>query len=103
MQLDKTRILFYYFVREFSKDALDNFNSKPLSRSSNLPTNTRFLTSQLNPKTSSALSPKKLTRLLITDDFYTTKLIRLIHLSLILYPFLRSRRESLITLILAIH
>ena len=50
MQLDnplifEPKILFYCFVREFSKAAIDYFNYKPLSRSCNLPTNIRFLAS----------------------------------------------------------
>ena len=41
------------------------------------------------------------TRLLITSNFYTTRLIRLIHLCLIPYSLLRSRKESLTILRLA--
>ena len=56
-----------------------------------------FLLLISTPSTRGALSPKNLTRLLIIDDFYTTKLIRLIHLCLILYSLLISQKESLTT------
>ena len=44
------------------------------------------------------LRPKNLTRLLITNNFYTIRLITLINLCLILYSLLSSRREPLTTL-----
>ena len=53
------------------------------------------------PTIRDALRSKSLTRLLITDNFYTTKLIRLIHLCLVLYSLLRSCKEPLTTLGLA--
>ena len=60
------------------------------------------------PSARDALGPKNLTTpppppppLPITDNFYTTRLIKLIHLCLILYSLLKSRRELLTTLILA--
>ena len=48
-----------------------------------------------------ALRSKSLTRLLITDNFYTTRLIRFIHLCLVLYSLLRSCKEPLTLLRLA--
>ena len=48
-----------------------------------------------------ALRSKNLTRLLITGNFYTTKLIRLIPLCLVLYSLLRSHQEPLTILRLA--
>ena len=50
------------------------------------------------PSTIDALRPKNLTRLLIINNFYTTKIIRLIYLCLVLYSLLRSHREPLTTL-----
>ena len=84
-----------------SKATLVQFNYKPLSRSNNLPTNTRSFASQLNPSIRDALRSKSLARLLITYNFYTTRLIRLIHLCLVLYSLLRSCKEPLTTLRLA--
>ena len=55
------------------------------------------------PSTRDALGPKNLTSPLITDNFYTSRLIRLIHLRLIFYSLLRSRREPLTTLIFSIY
>ena len=48
------------------------------------------------PSTRNALGPKNLTRSQIIDNFYTTRIIRLIHLRLILYSLLKSHREPLI-------
>ena len=84
-----------------SKATLVQFNYKPLSWSNKLPTNTRSFASQLNPSIRDALRSKSLVRLLITYNFYTTRLIRLIHLCLVLYSLLRSCKEPLTTLRLA--
>ena len=53
------------------------------------------------PSIRDALRSKNFTCLLITGNFYTTKLIRLIHLCLVLYSFLRYRKEPLTILRLA--
>ena len=47
------------------------------------------------PSIRDALRSKSLTRLLSTNNFYTTRLIRLIHLCLVLYSLLRSYKEPL--------
>ena len=62
-----------------------------------------FLLLSSTPRTRDALRPKNLTRLLITDKLYITRLIRLIHLCLILYSLLISHKELLAILRLIIN
>ena len=57
-----------------------------------------FLLLSSTPSIRRALRPKNITRLLITNNFYITRVIRLIQLCQILYSLLRFRREPLITL-----
>ena len=62
-----------------------------------------FLPLSSTLSTRDALKPKNLTCLLIIDNFYITQLIRLIHICLILYSLLKSRKEPLAILRLIIN
>ena len=55
----------------------------------------RFLLLSSTPSTTDVLRPKNLTSLLIINNFYITRLIRLIHIFLILYSLLKSPKEPL--------